>query len=77
MIMIFNIILIISGLASAISIMMMSPKWGLWFGVSGVSGASTNEYGSKKSLEHGIKRIAIIATVVFVCTCLLYPYFYG
>jgi len=41
-------------------------------GIGGMSGA--NEYGSKKSLETKLKKVAIGAIVVFVLIALILPY---
>jgi protein translocase SecG subunit len=70
-----NAILIITGLIFSICIMLMSPKGGLGFSIGGMS--SNNEYGSKKSLEHTIKKVAYVTGIIFVVTALLYPYLNG
>ncbi len=75
MTLILNIIIIISGAACITGIMLMSPKWWLGFGVGWVN--ATNEYGSKKSLEHQIKKVVYIAWGVFLLAVLLYPYLNG
>lgn len=72
---VLNALLIISGLVFATTVMLMSPKWWLWFSLGGMS--STNEYGSKKSLEHNIKNVAYISGAIFVVVCVLYPYLHG
>lgn len=72
---ILTTLLIASGVAFATSVMLMSPKWWLGFGLGGMS--STNEYGSKKSLEHYVKRVAYISGAIFIVVCLLYPYLHG
>ncbi|AKH33341.1 hypothetical protein XF24_01018 [candidate division SR1 bacterium Aalborg_AAW-1] len=72
---ILNIALIVSGLVFAAAVMLMSPKGGLGFSLGGMN--STNEYGSKKSLEHYIKRVAYIAGAIFLIVCVLYPYLHG
>lgn len=53
--------------------MLMSPKGGVGFAIGGAA-ASTNEYGSKKSIEHTFKKAAYISGIIFVLLCLLYPY---
>lgn len=70
-----NILLIVSGIVFATAVMLMSPKW--WLGISLGGMNSTNEYGSKKSLEHNIKNVAYISGLVFVVVCVLYPYLHG
>lgn len=70
-----NIWLIISGLVFATAVMLMSPKGWIGFSIGWLS--STNEYGSKKSLEHNIKNVAYISGVIFLVLCVLYPYLHG
>jgi preprotein translocase subunit SecG len=41
-------------------------------GIGGMSGAS--EYGSKKSLETKLKKVAIVAGALFVIIALILPY---
>ncbi|MEI7562169.1 MAG: hypothetical protein WCJ39_00090 [bacterium] len=41
-------------------------------GIGGLSGA--NEYGSKKSLETKLKKVAVISVVIFVLIALILPY---
>lgn len=67
-----NIIIIVSGIVFATTVMLMSPKWWLGFGIWWAS--QTNEYGSKKSLEHTFRRAAYISGAVFIVACVLYPY---
>lgn len=52
--------------------MLMSPKWGLGMGLAGMAGSS--EYGSKKSLEHTLKRTAYITSILFVASSIALPY---
>lgn len=66
------IIMILSGIAFIWSALLMSPKGGIGLGIGGMAGG--NEYGSKKSLEGKVKKIATIAGIVFVVTSLLLPY---
>jgi preprotein translocase subunit SecG len=75
MITVLNVLLIISGLVFATTIMLMSPKWWIGFSIWGMN--STNEYGSKKSLEHNIKNVAYVSGAVFLIVCVLYPYLHG
>jgi protein translocase SecG subunit len=66
------VILIISGILFIWSVMFMSPKWGLWVGLGGMAG--WGEYGSKKSVENTLKKVAVVAAIVFVITAVCYPY---
>lgn len=75
MITVLNVLLIISGLVFATTIMLMSPKWWIGFSIWGMN--STNEYGSKKSLEHNIKNVAYVSGAIFLIVCVLYPYLHG
>ncbi len=72
---VLNVLLIISGLVFATTIMLMSPKWWIGFSIWGMN--STNEYGSKKSLEHNIKKVAYVSGAIFLIICVLYPYLHG
>lgn len=66
------IIIILTGFMFILSIMLMAPKGGLGFGVGGMS--TSNEYGSKKSLEWTLKKSAIFSLVLFTISAMLYPY---
>lgn len=66
------IILLASGIAMSIAILLMAPKWGLWFGLGGMAGS--NEYGTTKSIETGLKKVATIGAIVFVLASLIYPF---
>ena len=66
------ILMITSWVVFVISVLMMSPKWGLGMGIGGMS--SSGEYGSKKSMEGRLKNIAILAALVFIITSLILPY---
>lgn len=52
--------------------MLMTPKGWLWVAMGGASGS--NEYGSKKSLESTLKKVATITGIVFVVTAFFLPY---
>ncbi len=54
------------------SVLLMSPKWGLWAAISGIGGG--DEYGSKKSLEWKLKKIAVVTSIIFVFLVLVLPY---
>ncbi len=66
------IIMIITGILLVGSVLLMSPKgWlGLWLG--GVSNAG--EYGSKKTVEWTLKKVALISSIIFAISALLLPY---
>lgn len=68
----FVIILLVTGSMFIGSVMLMSPKWGLWFGIGGMT--TSNEYGSKKSLEGTLKKSACITGIVFVLAVVIFPY---
>lgn len=65
-------LLFLSGIIFVISVMLMSPKGGLGLGIGGVSG--TNEYGSKKSIESTLKKVALVTGIIFVAVVLYLPY---
>lgn len=54
------------------SVLLMSPKWWLWFWLWWVS--SSNEYGSKKSVEYTLKKVAKISLIVFIVSVFALPY---
>ncbi len=54
------------------SVLLMSPKWGLGAAIGGIGG--NDEYGSKKSLEWKLKKIAVVAGIIFVILVLILPY---
>lgn len=64
--------LYISGIITIGSIMLMSPKWGLGVWLWGVQ--SSNEYGSKRSIEWSLKRAATICSIIFIACVLFLPY---
>jgi protein translocase SecG subunit len=66
------IIMVLSGIIFILSVLLMAPKGGLGFGVGGM--ATSNEYGSKKSLEGTLKKSAFISIVIFTICALIYPY---
>ena len=72
MITLIFILLIFSGVIFMISIALMTPKGWIWFWVGGM--ATSNEYGSKKSLEWTLKKSAIISIVIFTSCAIVYPY---
>lgn len=68
------ILMILSGIIFAGTVMLMNPKGGLGV-IGGLSGGiGGNEYGSKKSLESTLKRTATVSGIIFVCICIVLPY---
>ncbi len=63
--------LILIGVVFMISVLLMSPKGWLGFGIGGAGGS--NEYGSKKSIEFTLKRVAMISGIAFVIIALAIP----
>lgn len=68
------ILLILTGIVSIGSVLLQSPKGGgIWMGIGGAS-AGGNEYGSKKTMEGKLKKIALISGILFVIIVLFLPY---
>ena len=65
-------LMIVSGILFIGSVLLMTPKGGLGFGVGGM--ATSNEYGSKKSVEWTLKKTAVVSIVIFIVAAILYPY---
>lgn len=63
--------LIILGIVFMICVLLMSPKGWLGFGIGGAGGS--NEYGSKKSIEFTLKRIAMVTGIAFVIIAVAIP----
>lgn len=66
------IVMILSGLLFIGSVLLMTPKGGIGFGIGGM--ATSNEYGSKKSIENTLKKSALINIIVFTACAMVYPY---
>ncbi len=66
------IALILAGIVFIGSVLLMSPKGGLGLGIGGM--AWGNEYGSKKTLENKLKKVALISGLVFLIVSLILPY---
>ncbi len=66
------IIMLLSWLLFIASVLLMTPKWGIWFWIWWMS--TSNEYGSKKSVESTLKKTALISIVIFMLCSLIYPY---
>lgn len=64
--------MLVAGIIFVSCVMLMSPKGGLGMGLAGMAGNS--EYGSKKSLEHTLKRTAYITIVLFIISSIALPY---
>lgn len=54
------------------SVLLMSPKWWLWLWIGWM--AWGNEYGSKKTLENKLKKVALISGILFLIVSLILPY---
>lgn len=65
-------IILVSWIVFMWSVLLMSPKWWLWIGIGGMSGV--NEYGSKKSLETTLKKVALFTSLIFVVSVVILPY---
>ncbi len=63
--------LILIGVVFMISVLLMSPKGWLGFGIGGAGGS--NEYWSKKSIEFTLKRVAMITGIAFIVVALAIP----
>lgn len=63
--------MIVLGIVFMICVLLMSPKGWLGFGIGGAGGS--NEYGSKKSIEHTLKKVATVTAVAFVLIALAIP----
>lgn len=66
------IIMLLSGIVFIGSVLLMTPKGGIGFGIGGM--ATSNEYGSKKSIENTLKRSALVSIVIFTLCAMVYPY---
>lgn len=66
------ILIIVSWALFIVSVLLMSPKWWIGFGIWGVS--TSNEYGSKKSVENTLKKVAFVSIFIFLLSVLIYPY---
>ncbi len=72
MITLLTILLYLSGFIFILAVMLLAPKWWIGFGIGGAAGS--NEYGSKKSIEGTIKKIAFISIAIFLVVVIVYPY---
>lgn len=66
------VILVLAGIAFIGSVLLMSPKGWLWLGIGWMAGG--NEYGSKKTLENKLKKVALISGIIFLLISLILPY---
>lgn len=66
------IILVVSGILFIGSVLLMSPKGGLGIGIGGLAGGG--EYGSKKSVETTLKKVAYVTAIIFVLCAVTLPY---
>lgn len=63
---------LLSGLIFVGVVMLMTPKGWLWLWMGGM--ANTWEYGSQKSLEVSLKRIAFWSGLVFLVVTVILPF---
>ena len=71
---VMRILLILTVIVFIGSVLLQSPKGGgIWMGIGGAS-AGGNEYGSKKTMEGKLKKIALISGILFVIIVLFLPY---
>jgi protein translocase SecG subunit len=70
------IILVLLGIVLIGSILLMNPKGGgIGMGIGGAAGsAGGNEYGSKKSIEGTLKKVATITAILFIGVSLFLPF---
>ena len=66
-------VIVITGAVLTGSVLLMSPKGWLGFGIGGAS-AGSNEYGSQKSIESTLKTTASVCSIVMVLCILVRPY---
>lgn len=64
--------MIITGILLIGSVLLMSPKGWLGLGLGWMS--STGEYGSKKTIEWTLKKVALVASLIFIISALILPY---
>lgn len=69
-----TVLMIVAWLALIGSVLLMAPKGWIWFGLGWAAGIWSNEYGSKKSLETTLKKVAIVAAIIFVLCVFFLPY---
>ncbi len=67
------IILIVSWILFVWSVLMMSPKWWLWAWIAWF-GWWAWDYGSKKSVEWTLKKVAYVTSIIFVLSSIILPY---
>lgn len=63
---------LLSGLVFVSVVMLMTPKAGLWLWMGGM--ANTGDYGSQKSLEVSLKRIAFWSGLIFIIIAIVLPF---
>ncbi|MDR0651375.1 MAG: preprotein translocase subunit SecG [Candidatus Peribacteria bacterium] len=70
------VILVLLGIILVGSILLMNPKGGgIGMGIGGsAGGGSGNEYGSKKSIEGTLKKVAMVTAILFVGVSLFLPF---
>jgi len=66
------IVLVLAGISFVGSVLLMSPKGGLGLGIGWM--AWGNEYGSKKTLENKLKKVALVSWLLFFLASVILPY---
>ena len=66
------IVIIAAWIAFIGSVLLMSPKGWLGLGIGWMAGG--NEYGSKKTLENKLKKVALVSGLLFLVASLILPY---
>lgn len=68
------IAMVLTGVVFIASVLLQSPKGGgIGMGLGGAS-AGGNEYGSQKTIEGKLKKVAMISGILFVIIVLFLPY---
>ena len=67
------LVIMITGIVLTGSVLLMSPKGGIGFGI-GWASAGSNEYGSQKSIESTLKNVAAVCAIVMVLCIVVRPY---
>lgn len=67
-----TVILILLGIIFTVSVLLMSPKGWLWAAIGWIGWS--DEYGSKKSLEWKLKKVALVTSILFVVIALILPF---
>lgn len=66
------ILLVLSWIGFVWSVLLMSPKGWLWLGIGWAAGGG--DYGSKKTIETKLKKLALISILIFFVCAVILPY---